>query len=743
MTAMERTGPATLATSAGNGGRPEAHPVRAAVFAWEDWFRQASTIEQGQALALAQRQGYVYAHQLPAPTVRAKPPPQPTLGDGLDGLRALLAGKLDKLMPPAPRGAEQLDPALTHLQQQASARIAASPDLALLRTKPGQAAAVLADVILQASRAGQRVLLLTQQAAHLDPVLQRLHGRDAVLPVRFLDPGENVAQLAPAVRPYTLDAQRQLFQSNTLVKAQAGRAEAEERCRRRYDEEPLWPQLSQLAERHAVLEEKRQALRQRSAGTVDEVRREAEGVPGSGKSLPSGPFALQVVEFIKEFNQQNAQLDQAENALRERAAAARAELARLQADEAACRPLADARRQGRWWTGAWWRARFTSDLAGRLADLERQRAGAQATLDAVAEQLHQNAELRARAEAKLQAEHDALIVAEGERRRAAWAAQVAEIEKEQEPLQRQWQTLIARLDKAQHPATISPVVVADAQARWLAIKQEDDAACLFARQWASFVQEMAPNFIAQLPRYASLLAGTIASLTKNPDFAAFADGPFDLVIVDDADRLLENDLLRLARKGRRWLFIGQVQGGNGRPSSFDKLWQTLHADPAVHIHYRWAKEGERWCCQLRPVAAPERRHLETERLADFPEIELRILALPKAKPQLVQVVFPAGMSLAHMKGFIHRELEEAAIQPAGRGAWLEERADAWTLHLGPPASSELIAVELEPGLREWTAPHGLTHRLDFEKSRWQRPQVDDWIHQCLNLRDWGRTFELA
>ena len=112
MLAKERPGPglSSLPVATGNGGH--ADPVRAAAFAWEDWFRQATTVQQGQAIALAQRQGYVYAHQLPAPTLRTKPPVAP--GDGLDGLRALLAGKTDGLAPFAPRLVEQTDPSLSH-----------------------------------------------------------------------------------------------------------------------------------------------------------------------------------------------------------------------------------------------------------------------------------------------------------------------------------------------------------------------------------------------------------------------------------------------------------------------------------------------------------------------------------------------------------------------------------------------------------------------------------------------------
>lgn len=743
MKAKERPGPVTIPAPPGDGGHAETHMVRADAFAWEDWFRQATTAQQAEALALAQRQGYVYAHQLPAPTAEVKPPAAPALGDGLDRLRAVLSGKINGLPAIAPRPVKQADPSLTDLQQRASARALASPDIALFRARPGQAAAVLADVIIQASRLGQRVLLLTQQPGNLDQVLQRLHGRDAVLPVRFLDPGETIPQLAPAVRAYTLDAQRQLFQTNTLAKAQAGRTQTEERCRRRYDEAPLWLQLTQLAERYSVFEEKRKSLQRRIDDTPAEVRGEAEGIPNSGKTLPSGPFALQVVELIQGFNQQAADLDGSAGRLEERQTNLRVDLARWRTEKDALQPLVEARQSGRWWSGAWWRAKFTKNLAGRVSELEKQHADLQAALAEVATELQQFADQRRQAESKLIADREALIAAESKRRRQAWGAQIAEIETEQAPNISEWQALVGKLDLEHHPAAPTPAAVAEAQARWRATKQHDEADCLFARQWASFVQESAPNFVAQLPRYASLLAGTTVALTKNADFCAFADGPFDLVIIDDADRLLENDLLRLARKGRRWLLVGSAQGHQGRPSSFDKLWQALHADPATRLAYRWVREGVRWCCQLRSVAAHDRRFIETERLADFPEIELRILSLPKTRPQLAQVVFPATMTIAQAKSFIHRELQEAAIQPAGRSAWLEDQDGGWTLHLGPPSTTELMAIELEPGVREWACARGLTHRLEIDKSVWQLVQAEDWIGRNLNLRDLRRTFELV
>lgn len=743
MTAKERPSPATLPALPTNGHHADSHPVRAAALAWEDWFRQATAAQQTEALALAHRQGFIAVHQLPAPANGAKPHSQPASQDGLESLRSILAGKIDTLPLAAPPTISGSGPDATQLQQLAARRLLGSPDVALLRSK-SNAAAVVAEAIVQASCAGQRVLLLAHQTASLDAILHQLLRRDAVLPIRFLDAGETIAQLSAPIRALTLDAQRQLFQKNTLTQAQTSRAAAEDCCRRRRNQEPLWPQLAKLAEQHAGLEEKRQSLLRRIEAAPTEVRREAEGVPNSGKTLPSGPFALQVVELIKNYNQQTGELDSAQNALDEKLVKLGAELAKLQSEQAALQPLLAAKQGGRWWTGAWWRATFAGNLSGRQEDLAKYCAETTAARVAVAQDLDKLTERRRQAEAAFAAERDAQIAAESERRRQEWAIQVANVEKEQAPFVAAWREQCGALDRDDIPAELTPTAAAAARMRWQQAHERDEAACVFAKQWASFLQESAPAFVAQLPRHASPLAGTVGALAKSADFAAFADGPFDLVIIADAERLLENDLLRLAAKGRRWLLVSAAPPtGNGRSCTFDKLWQTLHTDLAGRLAYRWSQEGDRLCCQLRPVGVKDRPHLETERLADFPEIELRILSLPRTQPLLAQVVFPASMSLVAAKQFIYCELQEAAVQPVGRSLWLEEGGEAWALHLGSTSRAEVTAVELEAGVREWVAPNGPTHRLEFNKSVWQLAQVDQWIIRYLNLRDLGRTFELA
>src|SRR5207237_7584695 len=137
----------------------------------------------------------------------------------------------------------------------------------------------------------------------------------------------------------------------------------------------------------------------------------------------------------------------------------------------------------------------------------------------------------------------------------------------------------------------------------------------------------------------------------------------DVLVVEEADQLTEADFLKLARRARRWVLIGEpaweYAGGpraTGQASTdsraklalpgpftfLRKLWNLLHWDPRA-LPFAWTQEGERLCCALRPVAPEQRRWLESERVADSPDIEVRILSFPRPAPALTEVLLPAGM----------------------------------------------------------------------------------------------------
>src|SRR5262249_15121470 len=141
-------------------------------------------------------------------------------------------------------------------------------------------------------------------------------------------------------------------------------------------------------------------------------------------------------------------------------------------------------------------------------------------------------------------------------------------------------------------------------------------------------------------------------------------------------------------------------------SILQKLWQQMHWDPR-RLPSRWTWEGDRLCCQLRQVPADQRRWLEMERVADSPEIELRILSPPREAPALAEVVFPPGATLAQAKGFVYREMQEVPVQTNGRSAQVSEDDEHVILALADAATATPIA--LDHGIHEWVATEDQAH----------------------------------
>jgi hypothetical protein len=152
--------------------------------------------------------------------------------------------------------------------------------------------------------------------------------------------------------------------------------------------------------------------------------------------------------------------------------------------------------------------------------------------------------------------------------------------------------------------------------------------------------------------------------------------------------------------------------------------------------------------------APEQRQwLESESVADFPEVELRILASPQAQPLLAEVVFPPTMSIAQAKEYIYRELEELPIRAPGHSLLWEEEVERLVLRLAGTPAAPAAAVALEPGIREMVG--GLanaadpdrpgvvpwyTCRVEFDRQAgWHRQRAEEWVQEHLGLRDLGRT----
>jgi hypothetical protein len=270
------------------------------------------------------------------------------------------------------------------------------------------------------------------------------------------------------------------------------------------------------------------------------------------------------------------------------------------------------------------------------------------------------------------------------------------------------------------------------------------------------------------------VAATTSSLAADPDFgdAAAPAVRFDLLVLEDADRVTEAEFLAVARRARRWVLVGQppavpaaaparpgpaapARPAALRPALFHRLWQQLHCDPR-RLPYAWVREKGGLCCQLRPVTPEQSQWLESEPLADSPDIELRILAMPRSEPLLAEVAFPAGMTIDRAKEYIFRELQELPVSAAGRSLrWLEDD-DRIVLRLAEVPAPDAVSVTLEAGVREVVQPGPedaaggppcssawQTCCVEFDRrAGWHRQRAEEWVRRHLGLRDLGRTARL-
>jgi hypothetical protein len=160
---------------------------------WQRLLASATTAERLDQLAAVDSAGVLYAHRLTGKNEPAR-----------HWLAEVLSGRLDALhaLPPeSPAAIAWHDTALDDVQREAVAGALRSPDLYLIQGPPGTGKSrVLAELITQEVQRGARVLFLAPGKAALDVVLERLAGRDRLVPVRCLGPQEPAAKLSPVVR---------------------------------------------------------------------------------------------------------------------------------------------------------------------------------------------------------------------------------------------------------------------------------------------------------------------------------------------------------------------------------------------------------------------------------------------------------------------------------------------------------------------------------------------------------------
>ncbi|HYT92039.1 MAG TPA: AAA domain-containing protein, partial [Gemmataceae bacterium] len=746
---------------------------------------------------MASRQGLLYAHQLPRGGNGTRPPTAAEDARGLQLLSRLLQGQIADLEPVRADSVDVFDSDLDARQRDAVARALASPDVCLIQGLPGTGKSrVVAELVTRAAARGDRVLLAASGAAAIDRVLELVAGRDVLCPIRCLGQGERPEGLLPAARAVTFTERVRTLKENALTAAVRTREQAEQRCQHLCLEEALWPRLVESARQHQQLLEETRGLQVRREQVPAELEQVALRCDqASAEAAPQDdPFAVAALESARQHREALTRLEAAHADAQRQHAERKQALDALSAQMAGLVPLADAKTSGRWWSPSWWRATFKGDVPTKLAALRTEHETAQGALTALEQQLEEITRQRQAAEEDYQKERRQRLTDETARRQAALDEQLVALVARTSALEADWQKECAVLELEKlRPAALTDEAVGVARELWKAQQQEDDQRCTFARQWATYLEESADSLTARLPGYANLVATTLAVLPQDVHFgdAAATGGQFDLLVLEEAETVTEAELLRLARRARRWVLVGEpgpfassdhrgeaprnsATGHHPRsrakpPSSslaranvFHRLWQTLHCDP-TRLPYTWVQEQDRLCCRLRQLAPEQRQWLESEYVADFPEVELRILALPRVRPLLAEVIFPPSMTIEQAKGYIYQELQELPVQAAERCLRWTDEPDLLALCLCSGESGQEAAVALEPGVRELvaTAVEGwdgqetvpqkgqdtvpqqarwYTRRVEFERAAgWTRHRAEEWLQTHLSLRDLGRT----
>ncbi|MCS6852467.1 MAG: AAA domain-containing protein, partial [Gemmataceae bacterium] len=572
---------------------------------------------------------------------------------------------------------------------------------------------------------------------------------------------------AASLRCTWAERMRQL-REQTLTHAQADLVATEQELERRQQEASHWTGLRELAEAWRQLQAEMQQLACNQAHLAEQVENQAES-PDVGSDDPLA-VALRNCRAARDAQQQ-------------RLAAQRAELSRRFADYdarrheltqqiEALRPLVASKRARQWWTATWWRATWAGNVVGRLSDLEarlRQCDDQQAELQNSLKDLEDQGELL---EQTYQAERRRCIQAEVERRQAELRDREAALRREQEILEDKWrqrrQEITADCGLPSFPDTSA---LEGGERRWQALVDGLKQRRGFLRDWVHYLEQTSDQWAERLAGWVNVVAAPIHAL---PQDAHFGDRwasirSFDRLVVEDAHLLSEADFVSLARRARRWVLIGptetEVLGlGDGLPAGiarrgapprvalFHRLWNALHCDPR-RWPTAWVREHDRLCCRLHVVPPEQRRWLESERVVDFPDIELRILAVPRTPPTIAEIVFPPTMSIAEAKAYLFRELQAVAIQGIGPSLRWDDEGDRLVLRVSEGACAETMTVPLAAGVRELLgsplASGGRgeagsvpwrTCRLEFDRGAgWRREDAEAWVAQHLGIRDSRRT----
>lgn len=754
---------------------------------WEDIYLSASSSDRARLLSLADTQGLLHGHQLPSSTAVC------SNSDPRQFVARILKRDARQLEPVRPNSIS--DDQLTDGQREAIAKALATPDICLIQGLPVTGKSrVAAEIVQRATARGERVLLAAPCAASLDRTLELVQKADGLCAIRCLGREEQVDKLPPWSRALLLQERVRSLHEEAMAAAAQWRNECSLRVAALIQDAAIWPHLLELAERHEQLTEQGSALaRQRDEipTTVEAaVARILVGLDRDETASTSSGTDPQLEAPLRaamwSLAQTGSRIDEASKGVSQQIDQEKSRLSVRCAEQDAMAALAEAKAARRWWTRAWWRALFQGDVAAKAGEIAARVHDAREKLAALESEASRLAAERRQAEEQARLDRLAVIAGEVARRTGELDDRGAALDGERRLLEQKWADALAQLSgEAAQPNAPTVQAVRESRAAWQRAVEQAEAARAFSEGWAAMLANQRHELADKLRQCANVVAAIAHDLPSDEHFGADT-ATFDLLVLEHAEQVTEAELMVLVPRARRLVLLAESEliarvrdmplsrpstdrdAGRSKwesrrakpcePCVFQRLWNALHCDPG-RLPYIWLREAdERLCCRLRPVAPEQRRWIETERVADHPEIELRIVAPPRnqaasaADSFLAEVVFPAHTPLVDAKAYIFRELEEVPVRASARAVRWSERADRLVLHLTDDHQSAdvISSLELAPGVRELLATRAdgdgvpddgwVTRALEFERAAgWERKRAEEWIQRYLGLADLGRT----
>ncbi len=561
----------------------------------------------------------------------------------------------------------------------------------------------------------------------------------------------------------TLKHRLRIFEEQTLPAARQAFEFASTQLETLRHDDTAWSQLAESLELKGRLQENIIELHAQRAALPGTIESELERPADDSPLYQSWQAARLASE------QADKEIETRLTTIREEAARLATEQNQRDLEEAQIAPITAAKQEGKWWTPAWWSALFQNS---QTQWLEQSREKSNETRLRLQELHASEQELlasREKNQAILAERRRDLKESELARRDSELASRLSTLESQFAQAGQTWDSALKRLSAGTVlPAEPTREAVQAARTAWMGLLEPAMQEVALRQQWLQALQRAQATLPAQLAASASIVAGITSSLAGDPLFGdQAAPEVFDLLIIEEAQRIPDSELLSLARRARRWLLVGDVAADlpippppprrNGparaRPiqarPAFQRLWSQLHCDPRC-LPARWKIARGRLIACLHTISADQEPWVQNEPVFDRPEIELRIVSPPRKEPIVAEVSFPEKMPFEQAKEFICRELQELSVQAAGPALrWCEQESGA-VLELGHGNDCSAISIPLEAGVREMISPCARSNddsdipwrtcSLAFDRAEgWDRARAERWVAERLTLRDSGRT----